>query len=393
MFCPECGSKNVDNAVFCENCGTKLQDVQAAPLAAPEKKRISLDSSEKTQLIAILVAVVAVILFFVVYNSQFGAKSTAEKYAEAVLANDWNKMYNNMLVKADGDFMSKEAFVTAQSINASEKPPAYTINKVTEMNGSFSKKSYRINYNTVDHADVMEVTVERKGLMWKAEPENYIFQDFTISVPKGAKVTLDKVEVPEKYKRSEGENGQDIYHITPVFGSMHYIELSGEGLESTGQLVQGVEDEVAQVRAFYSKKTIENVTKQATKDLQVILDGAAANKRFSDISALNNMYANNKEDAIYEYENMRDDVFGNADDYRTFQRYEMTNMEANSNVQKDEGNDILQISLKGNYVYNYLYRFWSGSAENEQYDGTTTHTLSYIKSGDEWQLYSIGLSN
>ena len=25
MFCPECGSKNKDDALFCENCGTSLK--------------------------------------------------------------------------------------------------------------------------------------------------------------------------------------------------------------------------------------------------------------------------------------------------------------------------------------------------------------------------------
>ena len=26
MFCPECGSKSEENALFCINCGTKLND-------------------------------------------------------------------------------------------------------------------------------------------------------------------------------------------------------------------------------------------------------------------------------------------------------------------------------------------------------------------------------
>lgn len=28
MFCPECGSKNEDDALFCEKCGTSLNSLQ-----------------------------------------------------------------------------------------------------------------------------------------------------------------------------------------------------------------------------------------------------------------------------------------------------------------------------------------------------------------------------
>lgn len=27
VFCPECGTKNPENAQFCENCGAKLEQV------------------------------------------------------------------------------------------------------------------------------------------------------------------------------------------------------------------------------------------------------------------------------------------------------------------------------------------------------------------------------
>lgn len=54
MFCPECGSKNKDDALFCENCGTSLKSPQGngAPLSAPVKKeRQPLDGKEKLLLI------------------------------------------------------------------------------------------------------------------------------------------------------------------------------------------------------------------------------------------------------------------------------------------------------------------------------------------------------
>lgn len=31
MFCPNCGTKNDDDALFCGSCGTKLQDKAVVP--------------------------------------------------------------------------------------------------------------------------------------------------------------------------------------------------------------------------------------------------------------------------------------------------------------------------------------------------------------------------
>ena len=50
--------------------------------------------------------------------------------------------------------------------------------------------------------------------------------------------------------------------------------------------------------AGYSKATVEQMADQAVKDLNNIFQGAAANKRFSDLDILNNMYADEKDSAI-----------------------------------------------------------------------------------------------
>lgn len=119
MFCPECGSKNKDDALFCENCGTSLKSPQGngAPLSAPVKKeRQPLDGKEKLLLIEICVAVLSVILFFVIYNVQFGAKSVAEKHVEAMMERNYADLYDTIYLKDHDDFMSKEAFITAKKI-------------------------------------------------------------------------------------------------------------------------------------------------------------------------------------------------------------------------------------------------------------------------------------
>ena len=36
MFCPNCGTKNIENALFCCNCGIKLEDFTQTPAPAVE---------------------------------------------------------------------------------------------------------------------------------------------------------------------------------------------------------------------------------------------------------------------------------------------------------------------------------------------------------------------
>lgn len=151
MFCPECGSKNEDDALFCENCGTSLKSPQGngAPLSAPVKKeRQPLDGKEKLLLIEICVAVLSVILFLVIYNVQFGAKNVAEKHVEAMLERNYAELYDTIYLKDNDDFMSKEAFVTAKKIQEPEDVEVTDVDvtSVQKRSGGFTSQSIRVRY-------------------------------------------------------------------------------------------------------------------------------------------------------------------------------------------------------------------------------------------------------
>ena len=40
MFCPNCGTKNIENALFCCNCGIKLENFAPTPAPAVEPEII-----------------------------------------------------------------------------------------------------------------------------------------------------------------------------------------------------------------------------------------------------------------------------------------------------------------------------------------------------------------
>lgn len=392
MFCPECGSKNEDNAAFCENCGTALQDVRMdTPLATPEKKRLSLDKGEKVQLIAILAAIVAVIACILVFQFQYGAKATAERYANAALSNNWSRLYDTLYIENDNEFQTKEAFVTAMTINHEEEAAGYTISSITKADNSASGKVYFVTYSTADGSDTMQINLKRQGLLWKVQTEDYTVEKFTISVPEGAKVTVDKIEVPESYKEESSEAGQEVYSIAPVFGYTHYVEISGEELEDSSELVTGYDGETSYVTASYKKEVVEKVSEQALEDLGTILSAAAANKKFSDVDVLQNIDDTYKEGAIYEYEYIRDTNLTSGS-YRTFVGYDMSNLEANTRVEKENGRNVLSVTLKGNYAYQYKYQSYYSSEETQTENGTCSQTMRYMKDGDDWKLYSLDIN-
>lgn len=393
MFCPECGTKNDDQALFCENCGTKLRD--AAPVmenqtGAKPAYLEKLEHMEKSQMIAIIVAVIAVLLFYVAFRSQYGAKHVAEQYVKAVYTQNWGEVYDALDVKKGGEFATKEAFVTARTINAEEKPDMFSIESVTENNTGETGKGYLIRFTTEKGTESRPVNLKRSGLTWKVVAEDYDTIKYSILVPKGATVKIDKIQVPEEYK-AKGEKGQDLYTIDKMYGRTHYVELSGGGIDGTGQLVTGVEDSPTSVHATYSKSQLKKVSEQACEDLKTILGAAATNQKFSDVSLLNDMETTNKQQVINKYDMLRNYTMGYGNGVRTFVSYNLTNVEADASVEQEYDQNVVKVELKGNAETKNDFYAGTDSAGTDYTTGTDVadHFLYYVKDGKNWKLFDM----
>lgn len=401
MFCPECGCKNEDNAVFCSNCGMQLQEAGTGTenLSAP-KKREPLSSGDKVLLVELGAAVLSIIIFIVVYNMQYSGKNTIEKHVKAAFEQDWNTVYDTMYIDDSDDFMSKESFITAQEISESEEKEYAKIISINKVSGGFSSQAYYVTYQTQDYADSMTVELKRKGLLWKVnDADNYTFKNYMLSVPTGASVSVDKIDISKSLKPSEKMEGYDTYVIPKVFGAGHYVELSGEELESSAQILyrynsgdseEELRDSIVKTR--YSEKTIEKVMKQAETDLEEILNAASENKRFSEVGVFEEMYADTKESVIYSYEYLRDSVFGNGDSNYTLNRYQITNGEMNGSVVDYYYEDsVVKVDIKGSYSYSNSWISWSGNVQTDSGEGICGHSLYYINQGGTWKLYDMDM--
>lgn len=398
MFCPECGSKNDDNAVFCCNCGTSLQNTETTAQASSAKKA-GLSSNDKILLIELFIALLSIVLFIFMYNLHFSAKSTAAKYAEAVFEEDWNALYDTLYIEDPDDFTTKEAFVTAQSLYAQAEKQYISILDVKKLSGGFSNKAYRVSYRLENQPDSMTIELKRKGLTWKVLENPYLSKNYMITVPAGASVSLDTIAVSGSLKPSEKIKGFDTYVIPQVFGAVHFVELSGSELTDSGQMFSYHDSsdsesnlQASVVTAQYNKETIEAVMKQGGTDLKEILESAASNKKFSDVKAFENTYDTYREEIIYAYEYLRDDTFGCANSNYSLTKYQLSNGEMNGRVTSGvDNNTLIEVIIKGNYSYESSSISWGGSTYTDEGDGTCSHTLYYIKDGDVWKLYQMEL--
>lgn len=406
MFCPECGSKNKDDALFCENCGTSLKRPQGngAPLSAPVKKeRQPLDGKEKLLLIEICVAVLSVILFFVIYNVQFGAKSVAEKHVEAMMERNYADLYDTIYLKDHDDFMSKEAFITAKKIQEPEdiEIADVDVTSVQKRSGGFTSQSIRVRYTKGSDSEKINLKLKRKGLFWKVQMDQGDYKDYgtklvqkySIAVPKGADVIVDKINVSDSVTPGKKIDGMDTYTLDAVFGAEHYVEISGKDVEKSGQLVTWTEGDPAIVQTDFNENVVEKLAEQGMEDWKIIMDAMVNHKRFSEVEVLQNVDDTNKEEVIDEYESVRDYEFsGSSTDSETIDKYQFTNGEANVEVTQEDGTTLAAVTIKGNFYYSYYTTYWSGNPYHNERDGQTANTLTYIMKDGKWVLYNISLS-
>ncbi len=445
MICPNCGATNKDDALFCASCGTKLQDLtietdddsletdedfgetKDASLESrsvyaeatkvnvgredreTKKKRETQKPREpkeeqtekglfsgplsRNEWIPIIVAVVAVIVCVIFFNVQYSAGHVAQKYAEAVLGRDWNTVYDNLLHDKKGDFMTKEAFVTAETISTYGEADTSKVNTLSRGTNDSAGRTYYATYSTGDgEEETMTIYLERSGIFWKVKSDEYLSDSYSLSVPSGATVKVDKIEVSGKYKTSSGNN-RDEYTISPIYGATHYVELTGAGFEDTAQVITAAPSKVAEVNTVMGEETATEITQQAVDDLTTILEAAARDQKVSTVTAINNMSSDNLDDAVYEYEYVRDDFFGYQNDKNELVSFKLSNMEAY--VQKtvdSSGSDFLQVEIKADYQldYNKSNLLFGSSAQTT--NDTCSFDFYYIRNGTSWLLYAIDLN-
>ena len=348
MFCPECGYKNVEGAAFCENCGTKLTGMPGSinqketsyekTGEKTTKKSVPFGKINKMLLIEIPIAMISLLIFIMVFQAKFSVKSVVERYVEGMGDGNWNQVYDTLYLNDSGDFMSKQAFVTSQTINGIKWDEDLEVQKIRKK----TSNTYRVKYEGDNGVQRIDVKVKRRGLTWKVdEADTFLSKNFSD------------------------------------------IETTSAVLESY--------DEPTVMTAGYSKATVEQMADQAVKDLNNIFQEAAANKRFSDLDILNNMYADEKDSAIRKYESARDDYFENENNSWEFLNYTITNCEAQAQMITRDQKQLIEVTIKGDAQWEKNYVYYDGDKERETETEDAEHTLYYIDDGGTWKLYDLDL--
>lgn len=379
MYCSNCGTKNKEEAVFCEECGKKIRGQKKKSI---ERKKLSKKNKIMIEIIIVLIVFLGAGYSFLSYLSS--PKKVAERYMEALINENVNQLYSYLEIEGDKTFVTKEIYQELleknEIVNYRITDIEYGNNKLitsvtfvyTERN-SKEEKSKRISL----------VKQKKKWLLffddWKissTEETDKIVEDFKIIVPKNAKVIYAGIEVKEQYlDKNNSTETTDIYILKQVFRATTKIVVN---LENGYQ----IEDEItpSTYKNSYTanislsdigKEEQEKITTLIKNDLTVLYDGAIQDKAFESLEHIN--IEDGKTDTIEKkYNKLKEKL---KQSYNILTTIEFTNITLSSVKLDEDGN--LEFRFKANYQYSVKY---IDSSNVEQIKSLTSYTymnLSY----------------
>lgn len=268
MFCPECGTKNEDAALFCENCGAKLAEqtevvtenvtntqpvepvnatntetvvaqnvsnTQPVTVAGPTiVERKPLSKKTKLILIGVAVAIVAILVFVKIGKSITDPEKVASKYFEDVAACNWEDVYEYYELSED-DFVNKEMYAKAVKSKKKIEYSNYVVKQssledvedaVEDLVEGESKKKNNDelyqniyiqyvskNSDSTNSTYVVKLYKSKKKTLlffdtWKVVPEDMLTKQYTIRTLDGIEVTLDGKKVDKKYLKESDSSSE-----------------------------------------------------------------------------------------------------------------------------------------------------------------------------------------
>ncbi len=412
MYCKECGSKCKKEDTFCGECGSRLEkEEQIEEKKTKEetskevKKEIQRKPMSKKSKILLMGAFVLVALLFGGYqlgNHLFSAKSVANTYIKALKKQDANQLYTYMEFEEDKTFVSKKLFKELQ--NQKENSKAIENYKITDVTYGSGKISATVSFKYTMKGSSKEATGQvyltkqdkKKFFLfpnWKINSSNEVstVKQYTIRVPKKAKVTYAGVLVDHKYldenkNTSRWDDGYDVYVLPQVFALETTIKAT---------LENGIELEEKTTPSNYNNSITLNLTKEnlseemsknindkAKEILATLYNSVIDGKSFEEIKA--NFEGENVvlEELEKKYNSFKENLL-NASSQLT--KIDFKDVSIYSLMMED-GN--LKIRFTVNYDYSVKYKPYF-SEEEQTHDDASSNYMTLILGMHENNYYLV----
>lgn len=149
MFCGKCGKENLDNAMFCSNCGGKLnnQNLAGSEFVLPVNPN---NKNQKVGIIAIIVAVIIAIIIVIALFGGRGYKATVKKFINAQFEGDADAIIDIIPDEMVEYIIEEEYDDEDEMLEELEEEIEYYLDEIEEQFG----KNWKFSYEIVDTDDV-----------------------------------------------------------------------------------------------------------------------------------------------------------------------------------------------------------------------------------------------
>lgn len=207
MYCGKCGAKNTDGAMYCANCGEKLNNRYTVQQGTFETE---ISDNNKSRKVGIIVIAAAAVLCFVIISSIFGGrsyKSTVKKYINAQFKGDAKTIVKLIPNKIMDYTLEETGYKKGELIDEMEEEIQEQIDYLDEYLGD----KWKISYEIVETEDI-------KGEDFRDLREDYEDLDIKISAAK-------EVEVEFTLKADDTEFSNYIYVSLVKIGRSWYLDV------------------------------------------------------------------------------------------------------------------------------------------------------------------------
>ncbi|MDD6207231.1 MAG: zinc-ribbon domain-containing protein [Clostridiales bacterium] len=420
MFCEKCGKKLPDQALFCDNCGYKIEirnkvqpmphpqmqpKPQPKPQPMPQQRPVAKKISLFTKVIAVEVIALVVLagVFYTKMKEYTSPEMVAKEYFVSVMSGDTKKAYG--LVEVDEtEFVNETFFEKVVDQIGCKNISNYKVKKAKTNKDDYSKEiqiTYRMKEDTQDYSFSVRLdkASDKKFFLfdqWKVNVGDYIQKDVSLRVLKDSKVKLEGIELGAKYFDSVDEGENDCYLIPKMFVGSYKADVTHDVYEDVAMSFELTEDDDTFYEVYYGTICIkpeifETVVKQAEADFKSVWEGAVHQTGLNEISDLK-LAEDNFSELSQEYEDLKGCFY--SDDGTGLKKVNFSNFAVDAEEgDTDYGYPSIEVAFTAPFTCVSTSKdWWTGELEDYDKSGSYYGTMFYTNWDGEWTLRSMEIS-